>query len=66
VEIYGSADAAAKREIINGLMARGDGKTLVDLARREADPATKKMIVERLSNMRDNKDALDYMMELLK
>jgi hypothetical protein len=66
IELYGSSDAAAKREIVNGLMARGDGKTLVDLARKETDPATKKMIVERLSNMRDNKDALDYMMELLK
>jgi tetratricopeptide (TPR) repeat protein len=66
VDLYSSGDAVAKREIINGLMSRGDGKTLVDLARKETDPATKKMIVERLSNMRDNKDALDYMMELLK
>lgn len=65
-ELYGSSDAASKREIVNGLMARGDGKTLVDLARRETDPATKKMIVERLGNMHDNKDAMDYMMELLK
>jgi hypothetical protein len=65
-ELYGSSDTAAKREIVNGLMARGDGKTLVDLARKESDPATKRMIVERLSGMRDNKDALDYMMELLK
>jgi tetratricopeptide (TPR) repeat protein len=65
-ELYASSDATSKREIVNSLMARGDGKTLVDLARKETDPATKKMIVERLSNMRDNKDALDYMMELLK
>lgn len=65
-ELYSSSDTAAKHEIVNGLMARGDGKTLVDLARKETDPAMKKYIVERLSNMRDNKDALDYMMELLK
>jgi HEAT repeat protein len=65
-ELYASSDAASKREIVNGLAARGDGKTLVDLARKETDPATKKMIVQRLSNMGDNKDALDYMMELLK
>jgi tetratricopeptide (TPR) repeat protein len=65
-ELYSSSDAAAKHEIVNGLMGRGDGKTLVDLARKESDPAMKKYIVERLSNMRDNKDALDYMMELLK
>ncbi len=65
-ELYGSSDTAAKHEIVNGLMGRGDGKTLVDLARKETDPAMKKYIVERLSGMRDNKDALDYMMELLK
>ncbi len=65
-ELYASSDAASKREIVNGLMSRGDGKTLVDLARKETDPAMKRTIVERLSAMRDNKDALDYMMELLK
>jgi TolA-binding protein len=66
VELYGTSDAAGKREIINGLMAKGDAKTLVDLAHKETDPATKRLIVERLSNMRDNKDATDYMLELLK
>jgi len=30
------------------------------------DPALKKRIVERLSTMRNDKDAMDYMMELLK
>ena len=65
-ELYGSSDTAAKREIVNGLNARGDAKTLVDLARKETDPEMKKYIVQRLSGMRDNKDALDYMMELLK
>jgi tetratricopeptide (TPR) repeat protein len=65
-ELYSSGDVGSKHEIVNGLMGRGDGKTLVDLARKETDPAMKRYIVERLSNMRDNKDALDYMMELLK
>jgi tetratricopeptide (TPR) repeat protein len=65
-ELYGGADASTKREIINGLMARGDAKTLVELARKESDPAMKKTIVERLSSMHDSKDAMDYMMELLK
>jgi TolA-binding protein len=64
-ELYSTSDAASKREIVNGLLARGDAKTLVDLARKESDPAMKKYIVERLSSMRD-KDAMDYMMELLK
>jgi hypothetical protein len=66
VELYNTSEAGVKKEIVNGLMARGDAKTLVDLARKESDPAMKKTIVERLSSMRDNKDALDYMMELLK
>jgi TolA-binding protein len=66
VELYGASDAQAKKEIVNGLAARGDAKTLVDLARKETDPAMKRMIVERLGMMHDNKDAMDYMMELLK
>lgn len=40
-------------------------KTLVELARKETDPAMKKTIVERLSMSRA-KEATDYMMELLK
>lgn len=65
-ELYGASDASAKREIVNGLAARHEAKTLVDLARRETDPATQRTIVERLGQMHDNKDAMDYMMELLK
>jgi tetratricopeptide (TPR) repeat protein len=55
----------AKREVVNGLVARGDAKPLIDLARRETDPAMKKYIVQRLSVMH-SKEATDYMMELLK
>ena len=58
-------DAATKKSVINGLFARGDAKSLVDLARRETDPAMKKYIVERLSLMH-GKEATDYMLELLK
>ncbi|MDE3197170.1 MAG: HEAT repeat domain-containing protein [Acidobacteriota bacterium] len=55
-----------KREIVHSLMIRGDAKTMVDLARKESDPTMKKYIVQQLSVMRDNKDATDYMLELLK
>jgi hypothetical protein len=55
----------AKKEVVNGLLARGDAKPLVDLARKENDPAMKKYIVERLAMMH-SKEATDYMMELLK
>ena len=59
-------DVKTKRELVNALHARGDAKSLVDLARKEPDPAMKKYIVERLSTMRNNKEATDYMIELLK
>jgi tetratricopeptide (TPR) repeat protein len=54
-----------KREILNGFLVRRDAKTLVELARKETNPELKKTIVSRLSTMRD-KDATDYMLELLK
>jgi HEAT repeat protein len=62
-----SADSNPKtrRELINGLHSRGDAKAMVDLAKKESDPAMKRYIVERLSNMH-SKEATDYMMELLK
>jgi hypothetical protein len=64
--LYASeTDPKTKKEIVNGLMARGDGKLLVDLARKETDPAMKRFMVERLSMMH-SKEATDYMMELLK
>jgi hypothetical protein len=66
LELYATSDAQAKRAIVDGFMGRRDGKTLVDLGRKETDPATKKFIVERLSSMHDNKEAMDYMIELLK
>jgi hypothetical protein len=58
-------DVKTKREIVNGLHSRGEAKLLVDLAKKESDPAMKRYIVERLANMH-SKEATDYMMELLK
>jgi hypothetical protein len=66
LELYAGSDAQAKRDIINGFMGRNDARTLVTLARKETDPALKKAIVDRLASMHDNKDAMDYMTELLK
>ena len=66
MELYGSSDAQAKRSIVDGLASRRDAKTLVDLVHRETDPTLKRAIVERLGGMHDNKEAMDYMMELLK
>jgi len=64
--LYASeADPTVKRELVNGLFARGDAKPMIDLARKETDPAMKKYIVGRLALMH-SKEATDYMMELLK
>lgn len=64
--VYSSeTDSKAKQQIINGLFAHGDAKLLIDLARKESDPQMKMYIVRQLSMMH-NKDATDYMMEILK
>jgi tetratricopeptide (TPR) repeat protein len=66
VTLYTSvADPKAKKAVIDGLFARGDARPLIDLARKETDPAIKKYAVERLTLMH-SKEATDYMMELLK
>ena len=36
------------------------------LARKESDPRMKRDLVEKLAQMRDDKVALDYLLELLK
>jgi tetratricopeptide (TPR) repeat protein len=65
-QLYASEQSPEnKDEIINGLFAHGDAKTMVELARKETDPERKKFIVSRLANMH-NKEATDYLMELLK
>lgn len=58
-------DQRVKRQLINGLFARGDGKAMVDIARKETDPAMKKFIIQQLSVMH-SKEGTDYLMELLK
>ncbi|HEY2434981.1 MAG TPA: HEAT repeat domain-containing protein [Vicinamibacterales bacterium] len=65
VEIYGSdKDPEVKKAVVNGLFVGGNADQLVALARKEPDPAMKKEIVARLSNMR-SKAATDYLLEIL-
>ena len=59
-----SADAESKKAALEGLFISGDAHDLVALARAEKDPALKQAIVSKLSIMR-NKEATDYMMEIL-
>jgi HEAT repeat protein len=65
VEIYQkSNNADVKKAALEGLFVSDNAKSLVALARGEKDPEMKKRIVERLSVM-DNKEATDYMIEIL-
>ncbi len=58
-------DPAVRRQIIDSVSSSGSAATLVQMARQEKDPALRKRLVERLSMMKD-KEAVDYMMEILK
>ena len=59
-----SADAGSKKAALDGLFISGDAHDLIALARAEKDPALKQAIVSKLSVMH-NKEATDYMMEIL-
>jgi len=66
VEIYNTdKDPEIRRAVVNGLFVSNNAEGLVALARKESDPAMKKDIVSRLSNMH-SKVANDYLLELLK
>lgn len=66
VEIYQkTSDPATKEAALDGLFVANDAHDIVALARAEKDLAMKKKIVEKLSVMGD-KEATDYLMELLK
>ena len=51
--------------VIEALFIQGNARTLVNLARAEKDPQSKRRIVEKLSVM-GSKEATDYLMEYLK
>jgi tetratricopeptide (TPR) repeat protein len=61
---FASNDRDMKGRLVDALFIQGDARALVDMARKETDPAMRKRIVERLSRMK-SKDATDYLMELI-
>lgn len=66
VALYGSeSDKEIKTEILNSLRNQQAVKQLIDCARKETDPELKKTAVRYLSEMR-SKEAMDYLMEILK
>lgn len=65
VSMYGTEkDKDTKNATLEALFIQGNAKALVDLARKENDPAMRKHIIEKLSVMGD-KEANDYLMEIL-
>ena len=67
VEIYVSdASPDIRRAAMEGLFIQRNSESLVALARKETNPRMKRDLVERLAQMRDDKLALDYLLELLK
>jgi tetratricopeptide (TPR) repeat protein len=64
VDVYASGDTTVKKAVASGLFRAGAAKQLVELARKESDPAMKVELVRQLSMMH-SKEATDYMIELL-
>jgi HEAT repeat protein len=60
-----SSDEETKKAVADALFVAGDAHDLVALARNEKDLEAKKSLVNKLAVMQ-NKEATDYMMELLK
>jgi HEAT repeat protein len=64
--IYNSdTNPEVRKAVINALFLQNNATQLVALARAEKSPEVKKDIVSKLSNMK-SKEAMDYLMELLK
>jgi HEAT repeat protein len=65
LNIYKSdSNAEVKEAVMEALFIEDDSRALISIAKTEKDPGLKRRAVEKLSVM-DNKDARDYMMELL-
>jgi HEAT repeat protein len=65
VGMYGSSDSEVKKQVLRALFTQGNAKQLVEIARRETNPELRKSAVQHLSHM-NNKDATDYLVDLLK
>jgi HEAT repeat protein len=65
--IYASDNSAeTRRAVLSAFQMANNGRALVDLARKETDPARKRDIVQRLSMMRGQPEVTEYLLELLK
>jgi tetratricopeptide (TPR) repeat protein len=62
----GTTNPDVKRAIVQGFFISNNAAKLVALAHSERDPALRIFIANQLSLMTNNKEAMDYMLELLK
>ena len=63
--IYASnASVEDRREVINAFFLQGNAKPLIDIARKEKDPALRKDAIQKLSLM-GSKEATDFLMEII-
>ena len=58
-------DPDVRKEALRGLFIQGNAHALVQLARAEKDPDLRREIVSQLSLMGGNKEAMEYLMEVL-
>ena len=66
VALYQSdRDPGVRKEALRGLFIQGNAHALVQLARAEKDPEMRREIMNQLSLLGGNKEAMDYMMEIL-
>jgi HEAT repeat protein len=66
VTLYQSdKDPQVRRDALHGLFIQGNARALVQLGRAENDPEMRREIVRQLSLMGGNKDAMEFLMEIL-
>ena len=66
VNIYnGDKTPEIRRAVAQALFIHGDAHSLVQIAKTETDPDLRKYLVQQLSLMGNNKEAVDFLMQIL-